>query len=1316
MTWTQRVKRCDHTDLGPSSAPGSLRMNAFSFFQVHVSSPFAGISRVKAFARKQGACFRQRGAALLIVLFFVVLLTILVAAFLAQSSLSRQIFASRAGQTQVDVLASDTIEFMKADLRQEIIAGSTNNSAAYDNSSLFSATNSSGTHINIYVPSTNLTVVPSRTGFVPGAATADPYANIVKISKNQTNFFGSAANPSAYNTNSYPSPNYASPSSSGDPSLNGRYIDNATTGWTTNGWDKPQLIDTATYTTSVLQSGHIPLPDWIYVTTNGRKVLSAPESDVVGRYAYVVYDEGGLLDINSAGCDVSKMSPLDAYDVARKGSLGLADLTQIPGLNSTIAQAVVAWRNHLTSSASYSGATANTYPTNAPVYLQYLVNGYLNNGFLKAAPGDQRFLSRQDLISYAPTLGIPAQSLAYLGTFTRTLNAPTWMPIDPPGAVFSSTNLPTSPLSFSYASSAELNSYPTGGPTISVANRDVVNVRWPKNVTITRPVLNDDTGNTGSSVLQEKVTFSEGDPVVQHRFPLSKIQLLLNPLAKTQVSTTVGTVAWAVRYYFGLKWVTTDGNLAEPHWQYQNAIQGMNEPGTTDGTYGGGGLKNLNSIHEVAALGTREPDFFEMLYAGKLKGSGVTVAGAGLYFDIGANIVDQFDPDDIPTVISAGHIWFGRENLPYIFQVLLWPYRPTSDLNRNTFEAYLVPELWNPHRNAATPSSAFTNLRMIVYQTRGGSPASAGPPVTWTNNTNTSPLGGTGDGGDIYAEFTGGSKGTAALYSTNYYETDGYNPATNAIPVSPAPTPGPSSGDGFNGPDLSLRVLSTASDNTKPGLVFNNSSSFQEPTILTPATATLTNDPTYSGSALNDGESVNRIGFYLGYTTNAPDQLITKAASPNAFPTNTTMQISSHTSACSIGYRMQYSTNSGVNWNTYEWISVDMSSANLQFANDFAGANGVTAQPCFSDKNGNDALHYFGAISTGLLDPRMNNDWLASALSGSGYSMSSWNAAVSGSPLGSGTQPTWRPNKDTSSGSTLAYKIGISPPNSIVYPAGAAVPGVTPAGANAGLYSENTGAQAYQNSVVFSLGTSGPNLVGDFVQRPGDGANGAYPMAKSNLQDRPMILNRPFLSVGELGYAYSGMEWKTLDFSSPQSGDSGLLDLFSLNDTENANQQSMISGIVNINTHNPAVLQSVISGGLINGLDTTGTTTITTADAQTMADAIVTETTVNRPLLNRAELATRVASLSAIKAALATDGLVTKDRREAVVRALAEPADTRTWNLLIDLVVQAGRYPPKAAALSQFDVQGERRYWLHLAIDRYTGKVVDEQLELVQDR
>jgi len=38
-----------------------------------------------------------------------------------------------------------------------------------------------------------------------------------------------------------------------------------------------------------------------------------------------------------------------------------------------------------------------------------------------------------------------------------------------------------------------------------------------------------------------------------------------------------------------------------------------------------------------------------------------------------------------------------------------------------------------------------------------------------------------------------------------------------------------------------------------------------------------------------------------------------------------------------------------------------------------------------------------------------------------------------------------------------------------------------------------------------------------------------------------------------------------------------------------------------------------------------------------------------------------------------------------------------------------------ARSLDQFLVTGERRYWLHIAIDRYTGQVVDKQIEIVQE-
>ena len=57
---------------------------------------------------------------------------------------------------------------------------------------------------------------------------------------------------------------------------------------------------------------------------------------------------------------------------------------------------------------------------------------------------------------------------------------------------------------------------------------------------------------------------------------------------------------------------------------------------------------------------------------------------------------------------------------------------------------------------------------------------------------------------------------------------------------------------------------------------------------------------------------------------------------------------------------------------------------------------------------------------------------------------------------------------------------------------------------------------------------------------------------------------------------------------------------------------------------------------------------------------------------------------------------------------------TRTWGLLIDLVAQTGHYKPNATSLTNdFVVEGEKRYWLHIAIDRFDGTIVGQQLEEV---
>jgi hypothetical protein len=48
-------------------------------------------------------------------------------------------------------------------------------------------------------------------------------------------------------------------------------------------------------------------------------------------------------------------------------------------------------------------------------------------------------------------------------------------------------------------------------------------------------------------------------------------------------------------------------------------------------------------------------------------------------------------------------------------------------------------------------------------------------------------------------------------------------------------------------------------------------------------------------------------------------------------------------------------------------------------------------------------------------------------------------------------------------------------------------------------------------------------------------------------------------------------------------------------------------------------------------------------------------------------------------------------------------------------VAQVGRFPASATSLDKFQVNAEQHYWIHLAIDRYTGEVVDQQWEVVTE-
>jgi len=71
--------------------------------------------------------------------------------------------------------------------------------------------------------------------------------------------------------------------------------------------------------------------------------------------------------------------------------------------------------------------------------------------------------------------------------------------------------------------------------------------------------------------------------------------------------------------------------------------------------------------------------------------------------------------------------------------------------------------------------------------------------------------------------------------------------------------------------------------------------------------------------------------------------------------------------------------------------------------------------------------------------------------------------------------------------------------------------------------------------------------------------------------------------------------------------------------------------------------------------------------------------------------------------------------RESVIRGLSGAGQTRVWNIMLDLIVQTGKFLPGTSDLSKFTRESERRVWIFLAIDRLTGELLDQQVEDVPD-
>jgi len=211
------------------------------------------------------------------------------------------------------------------------------------------------------------------------------------------------------------------------------------------------------------------------------------------------------------------------------------------------------------------------------------------------------------------------------------------------------------------------------------------------------------------------------------------------------------------------------------------------------------------------------------------------------------------------------------------------------------------------------------------------------------------------------------------------------------------------------------------------------------------------------------------------------------------------------------------------------------------------------------------------------------------------------------------------------------------------------------------------------------------------------------------------MLNRPFRSVGEFGYAFRTASGptpspspipKTVDFQTAESADAPILDLFTYNSA------TMRSGIVNLNTQNVPIITAILTGAFQTeqNLGPSPSPSPVASPAARIAAISIVNATSLQPALSRAEI-TRLSS-----AVINTPFTASDETRETVARALSEVTQTRTWGLLIDVVTQSGRYPPGTTDIAQqFIVESEKRYWMHIAIDRFSGAIIDQQLEAVYE-
>lgn len=1176
---------------------------------------------------------RRRGTALVITLAIVVLLAFVLVAFFVKATSSLNAEKANGAGREASLLAKGVVNLIVTDLQAEMKTGSTNSGPAW-------------------FPLANTNMIPSR-------------KLLGGINPSDTNFFNLIKQSGVPMFDGSPTLSITGGTPTSTAASDGRLV-------TTKRWSSPMLTG-ATLPTA---------PNWIYLNRDG-SATETPSSQTIGRFAYNVYDIGGLLDANAAGfAPVNNDVPAEA---STKGGQIWADLRSLPGINPAAFANSASWPPQWRIPGSWEQMSS----TNTSGRLAwYRASGWRQpHAEANGANSDRMFSSRQDLLRYArnhtETFNEDADgrlpALQYLTTFSRSVDQPSHEP-------------------------------PAARPKIQFDENQGGNDA--KGL--------DDAINPGTRA-------ASGQALIKKRFALDNLKLLSSPSANVA----------QIERLFGL---TKDGTK----WVYNHGSSNQ--------------ILNLEDVPD-----NREPDFFEILkaaiHAGSLgvqHGTSLAVSPASFYrpslgFDdaslnyqiiqIGANIIDQADVDSYPTQIDFdGKTFAGVENLPYIDgvacvslpeQVISGVPLPTGYSLAGDWAGplkavtLLMPRLWNPHSGNPGDQSMVPVRFRVRAET---SPAGADHFVQTRHNvTDASDL---GDWRNSLAN--AGGAGSVSSQRWNYVPIGGenYGPGAGSNPAI-----------NLNGSEIDFTLATgwqasfpnTLSDprilsHLYTGSGFAGISGIPGVTQFSTITPWIQNGfgKTSTASSLVAPYSV--VGFPMGRSWIGP--YIIKAGLYKQMcnvlevwggPVKIILEC--ETDAGWVPYDTAYYLPQGDNYDGY-----------------YAMVMGVTPSNTAQAIDGQFLRTFF------KFDPRSKR-W-GSISTHSGFLARGEEAQA---------DPRWRARSMNERSTLRQGSTASNPPLGTTYAdlnarnfAGAAS-GVWSAPANSGSFEAIGTADAASVAVNTSSSTSQYSYLDpDGIRRRGMASywNGSsydgQPMA--NYQDpvtgaaradvarnRPIILNRPFRSVAELGHVFRDTPWRNIDFFTSESGDAALLDYFCVSQpTEGPGGRlavpttregaPIVAGRVNLNTRHPEILASLLRG-VARENQTVNSSLLNEADALSVAQGIVNFTSSTAagkgPLTSLADLVGSPLSPTAyggladeFSTVLPTSDRSVKQRRESVLRALVDSGSTRTWNVLIDVIAQSGVVPP---GTTKFVPRGESRIWTSSAIDRFTTEVVDSESEWVNE-